>query len=201
MVKLLEQIGELGWGNAVICFVLIICIVVTGISGYRKLLSVLGLRSTKSIKEDETENRLNKMQKQIDAVNEKMKKYQTSLVGKQEEYHKQSIEIRSELKDGQDGLKEDIYSLKQLLQQFMGDQNKSTIAILRSSLWRLHKDFVSQGFVTPDGLKTFMEMGKTYESAGGDDIYHEKLLPEVEELDIHYPNGSIYNPEPKTEHI
>ena len=38
-----------------------------------------------------------------------------------------------------------------------------------------------------------MEMGKLYEAAGGDDIYHEKLLPEIEELEIHYPKGSIYS--------
>lgn len=46
--------------------------------------------------------------------------------------------------------------------------------------------------MTPDGLKTFRELGKVYESAGGDDIYHEKLQPEVLALDIKYPDGSIY---------
>ena len=58
---------------------------------------------------------------------------------------------------------------------------------------RRNKDFVSQGFVTPDGLKTFLEMGKLYEHCGGNDIYHSKLLPEVEALEIRYPDGSIYN--------
>ena len=197
MVELIEQIGRLGWGNAVLCFVLIVCVIVTGISGYRKLLSTLGLRSTKSIKEEQTEARFNNMQEQIDTINKKIKQYQADIVGKQEEYHAQSISIREDLISGQDSLKEGIQSLQQLLQQFMVEQNNSTVAMLRSSLWRLHKDFVTQGFVTPDGLKTFIEMGKTYEHAGGDDIYHEKLLPEVEALDIHYPNGSIYNPEVK----
>ena len=192
MIELLEQISELGWTNVIICFVLVVCVIVTVVSGYKKLLSTLGLRSEQSIKEEETENRLNEMQKQIDEVNRKVKKYQDSLVAKQEEYHEQSIEVRGELKEEQDTLKDDIHSLKQLLQQFIDDQNKSTVAQLRTSLWRLHKEFVAQEFVTPDGLKTFMEMGKVYEAAGGDDIYHEKLLPEVEELEIHYPNGSIY---------
>ena len=80
-----------------------------------------------------------------------------------------------------------------MLQDYMKIDNETTIAQFRSSLWRLHKDFTTQGFITPDGLKTFMEMGKVYERAGGDDIYHEKLLPEVEALEIHYPDGSIYN--------
>ena len=197
MVDLIEQMNGFGWGNVVLCFVLGICVIVTAVSGYKKLLSTLGLRSTQSIKDEQTEQRFIQMQTQIDALDTKIKEYQASIINKQEEYHQQSINIRDRLSDGQDGLKDDIHSLKKLLQQFMDDQNKSTVAILRSSLWRLHKEFITQGYVTPDGLKTFMEMGKTYEAAGGNDIYHEKLLPEVEELDIHYPNGSIYNPESK----
>lgn len=199
MIDLIEQMNSFGWGNVVLCFVLGICIIVTAVSGYKKLLSALGLRSVQSIKEEQTERRFVEMQEQIDAIDKKLRDYRDFIIDKQEEYHQQSISIRNRLNDGQDRLENNIHSLQELLQQFMGDHNKSTVAILRSSLWRLHKDFVAQGFVTPDGLKTFMEMGKTYEAAGGDDIYHEKLLPEVEELDIHYPNGSIYNP--YSEHI
>lgn len=195
MVELIEQVSDAGWDYALINFFLIICIIVTAVSGYRKLLTTLGLRSSKSIKEEEVDNKLLDLQSQIDGINRKVNDYQESIVGKQEEYHEQSITIRNQLNDGQHELKEDIHSVKSLLEEFMSSQNQSTVAMLRSSLWRLHKDFVAQEFVTPDGLKTFMEMGKVYEKAGGDDIYHEKLLPEVEALDIHYPNGSIYNPE------
>lgn len=194
MVGLIEQISKIGWSNVLIGFFLIICVIVTAVSGYKKILSVLGLRSTHSIRDEEIDRKLSCLQSQIDDIHTRAKQNQNSIIEKQEEYHQQSIKIRDKLNDGQYELKEDIHSLKQLLQQFMDEQNQSTVAMLRSSLWRLHKDFVTQGFVTPDGLKTFMEMGKTYENAGGNDIYHEKLLPEVEALDIHYPNGSIYNP-------
>lgn len=194
MIDLIQQVGEIGWENTIVSFFLVICVIVTLVSGYRKLLTTFGLRSTKSIQEEEFKNNLKQMQSQVDALDVKINQYQSSIVDKQEEYHKQSIAIRDNLDKKQDGLKTDIQSLTDMLQHFIEEQNKSTIAILRSSLWRLHKEFVSQKFVTPDGLKTFIEMGKTYENAGGDDIYHEKLLPEVEELDIHYPDGSIYNP-------
>lgn len=194
MIDLIQQVGEIGWENTIVSFFLVICVIVTLVSGYRKLLTTFGLRSTKSIQEEEFKNNLKQMQLQVDALDVKINQYQSSIVDKQEEYHKQSIAIRDNLDKKQDGLKTDIQSLTDMLQHFIEEQNKSTIAILRSSLWRLHKEFVSQKFVTPDGLKTFIEMGKTYENAGGDDIYHEKLLPEVEGLDIHYPDGSIYNP-------
>lgn len=80
-----------------------------------------------------------------------------------------------------------------MVSSYIEIQNDRTVASFRSSLWQMHKIFTAQGYITPDGLKTFMEMGKLYEAAGGDDIYHEKLLPEIEELEIHYPKGSIYS--------
>lgn len=193
MVDLIKQMEEIGWENIIISFSLIICVIVTAVSGYKKLLSTLGLRSEKSIQEAQLKDNMNSMQKQIDDLNKKVNDYQTSIIKKQEEYHQQSITIRDNLNKNQMDLKTDIQTLKDMLQEFIKEQNQSTVAILRSSLWRLHKEFVTQGFITPDGLKTFMEMGKVYESAGGDDIYHEKLLPEIEELSIHYPDGSIYN--------
>ncbi len=194
MVDLIKQIEDIGWGTAIICFFLIIYAIVTVVSGCKKILSVFGLHSNQSLKEKESERKISNLQEQIDHLDQKIKQTQNSIISKQEQYHEQSIDIRNKLKDGQDDLKEDIHSLRLLLEESMSNQNQTTVAMLRSSLWRFHKDFMAQGFVTPDGLKTFREMGKVYEKAGGDDIYHEKLLPEVEELEIRYPNGSIYNP-------
>ena len=79
-----------------------------------------------------------------------------------------------------------------MLQDYIKKDNKRTIATLRTTLWQLHKSFMNQGYVTPDGLKTFTELGKVYEDAGGNDIYHDKLVPEVLSLEIRYPDGSIY---------
>ena len=50
---------------------------------------------------------------------------------------------------------------------------------------------MAQGYITPDGLKTFLEMGKLYEKAGGNDIYHEKLLPDIESLEVRYTKDSV----------
>lgn len=193
MIDLIKQVNELGGWNVFVCFCLVLCIIVTAITGYKKILSVLGLRTEKSIKEDQTNEKINNLQSQIDDIYHKLDSYQDEITNKQEQYHNQSIDIRNNLVKSQDELKENLLSLKEMLQDYMKIDNETTIAQFRSSLWRLHKDFTTQGFITPDGLKTFMEMGKVYERAGGDDIYHEKLLPEVEALEIHYPDGSIYN--------
>ena len=59
-----------------------------------------------------------------------------------------------------------------------------TVATLRSQLYDLHSKFVEQGYIDKSGLKTFTELGSIYESAGGNDIYHDKLKPEVLSLPI-----------------
>ena len=65
-----------------------------------------------------------------------------------------------------------------LAQKEIKDKAK-TVATLRSQLYDLHSKFVKQGYIDKSGLKTFTELGSIYESAGGNDIYHDKLKPEV----------------------
>lgn len=59
-----------------------------------------------------------------------------------------------------------------------------TVATLRSQLYDLHSKFVEQEYIDKSGLKTFTELGSIYEAAGGNDIYHDKLKPEVMSLPI-----------------
>ena len=71
-----------------------------------------------------------------------------------------------------------------LAQKEIKDKAK-TVATLRTQLYDLHNKFVERGYIDKSGLKTFTERGSIYESAGGDDIYHDKLKPEVLALPIH----------------
>ena len=70
-----------------------------------------------------------------------------------------------------------------LAQKEIKDKAK-TVATLRSQLYDLHSKFVEQGYIDKSGLKTFTELGSIYEAAGGNDIYHDKLKPEVLSLPI-----------------
>ncbi len=72
----------------------------------------------------------------------------------------------------------------QLTEKERADKER-TVATLRNQLYGLHTKFSEKGYVDNSGLKTFTELGKIYEAAGGDDIYHEKLRPEVLALPIH----------------
>lgn len=62
--------------------------------------------------------------------------------------------------------------------------NEKTVATLRNQLYGLHEKFTNRDSIDTTGLKTFCELGKIYERAGGDDIYHDKLKPEIMKLSI-----------------
>lgn len=70
-----------------------------------------------------------------------------------------------------------------LIKKEIKDKEK-TVATLRGQLYGLHEKFVTKGYIDKSGLKTFIELGKIYEAAGGDDIYHDKLYPEIMALPI-----------------
>ena len=88
------------------------------------------------------------------------------------------------LEEKNDVIKEDVDNILSLLKEHIETDKKNTQATFRSSLYRMHSDFTSRGFITREGLKTFIECGKAYEEAGGDDIYHDKLKPEILDLEI-----------------
>lgn len=77
-----------------------------------------------------------------------------------------------------------IEDIKDALVQKEIKDNAKTVATLRNQLYDLHGKFMERGSIDKSGLKTFLELGKIYEDAGGDDVYHDKLKPEVMSLSI-----------------
>ena len=199
MINTIEQLDNIGWMTVITVIVLIITLLPQAVESWKKFLSTLGLISKKEIKQTAQEETIEDIKNDFENLKKEFEDYKREILDKQEVYHNQSIQIRDNLKCDQDELKnnqicilDDVKNLKDMFEQYMEIDNKRTIATLRTHLWRLHKDFTEQNFITPDGLKTFKEMGKVYEEAGGDDIYHDKLQPEVLSLEIRYPDGSIY---------
>ena len=192
MLELIDRAGAVGWGTVLAVIVLVVLLIPMAIESWNRFLKSLGLVKKKSLQEAQRE-------KEIEEIYKKIGHVQNDIVGKQAEYHEQSIKIRdglakdqAELREKQKEIQADVKDITAMLQDYIRKDNKKTIATLRTTLWQLHKGFMDQGYVTPDGLKTFTELGKVYEDAGGDDIYHEKLVPEVMSLEIRYPDGSIY---------
>lgn len=77
-----------------------------------------------------------------------------------------------------------IEDIKFRLDEREKQEKDRTVATLRNQLYDLHNKFIERKSIDRSGLKTFLELGKIYEDAGGDDIYHDKLKPEVMNLPI-----------------
>lgn len=192
MLESIDRASAIGWGTVIAVIALVIFLVPLAVESWNHFLKSLGLVKRKSLQEAQREKEIAEIYKKIGHV-------QDDIVGKQAEYHEQSIKIRdglakdqAELREKQQEIQAAVKDITAMLQDYIRKDNKKTIATLRTTLWQLHKGFMDQGYVTPDGLKTFTELGKVYEDAGGDDIYHDKLVPEVMSLEIRYPDGSIY---------
>ena len=192
MLELIDRASAIGLGTIVVVIALAVLLIPLAAESWNRLLKSLGLVKTKSLQEAQREKEISEIYNKIDCV-------QKDIVGKQNQYHEQSITIREaldqkqiEMQKKQEELRKDVKHMSDMLQEYIRKDNKRTIATLRTTLWQLHKSFVDQGYVTPDSLKTFKELGKVYEEAGGNDIYHDKLEPEILSLEIRYPDGSIY---------
>lgn len=192
-IEAIKQIHAFGEYNALLVAIYVVVLFTLGKAGINKLIEIWGIETKSSLYKKAQEERIATLEQAVKDLTEELDNREDNLYQKQKDYHEQSIQIRNELKKNQEGLSTQISDLSQMMSSFIDTQNDRTVASFRSSLWRMHKDFTNQGYVTPDGLKTFMEMGKLYEASGGNDVYHEKLLPEVESLEIHYPDGSIYS--------
>lgn len=184
MISLLNELNTEGWFTVLLCIVLVLLLIVEVTKLRKGVMESLDLKSGKELRENALNERLDRLENKINSVED-------SFSQSQEKYHNQSIEIRNHLQENQEGLSNQITELSQMMNNFIETSNKCTVASFRSSLWRMHRDFTSQGYVTSDGLKTFLEMGKLYEAVGGDDIYHEILLPDVESLEIKYHKDSV----------
>lgn len=192
-IEAIKQIHAFGEYNALLVAIYVVVLFTLGKAGINKLIEIWGIETKASLYKKAQEERIETLEQTVKDLTKELDNRDDKLYQKQKGYHEQSIQIRNELKKNQEGLSTQISDLSQMMSSFIDTQNDRTVASFRSSLWRMHKDFTNQGYVTPDGLKTFMEMGKLYEASGGNDVYHEKLLPEVESLEIHYPDGSIYS--------
>ena len=150
-----NQFLNYNWGYVFFGLILLIVVVVFILDKVDGLLNRFGITTKKQIEKEKNLERIVKLEQHDKWQYEKL------------------AEISSNISD-----------IKTMLIKGNEEQKATTVATCRSTLYRLHNDFVTQQFVTKEGLKTFTEIGKIYENAGGNDIYHSKLYPEVMSLQI-----------------
>lgn len=144
----------------------------------------------------------------VDEMNEKMriisqkvhetKQEQKDFFNDQLKYKQQSQELRDKLEQRYDvainrsnqafdeikKTLEVIQSMQESQAKYEERDRERSIVVLRSSIWGLYNEFMSQGYTTQAGLEVFIETCDLYERDGGNGVVANKLKPEVLELPI-----------------
>jgi len=78
----------------------------------------------------------------------------------------------------------DVKEIRKLLENHIIEDKGNFVASARSTLYRLHEEYIRQKCVTPEQLRVFNDLCARYTKCGGNDIVHDKLAPEVMKLPI-----------------
>lgn len=154
-----QELFNIDWKTMIMSIIIVVSALVVAKEFNDKFIKLFGIETQKMKRERE-------QTEEITAINKKLEE----IYKKQEMQTQKSINAELRI----DSKVEEISALLSSL----------TVASMRSTLWRIHTESTERGCITQEGLKTFTECGKLYEEAGGDDIYHEKLHPDVMALPI-----------------
>lgn len=127
-----EQLSaSFSFSDVVLILLLFGGLILAVVKGGKELLKVLGLESTRELKEESVDFKL----KELDAkINEKYNELNCRIDGfydKQKEYHNESISIRSGLSDKQEEIVSTLCSITELLNEMKEEQRDEKIQRMR----------------------------------------------------------------------
>ena len=118
MVSILEKINDFGASVVLLCFILVLLIIVNFDDLIKKVKKTLGLVDIDEIKEREFIERIEKLEKRIEAVDKKVDDTSGMYNNKLEGFHQQSIKIRGDLADDIVEVKNTQDEIKDVLKDF-----------------------------------------------------------------------------------
>ncbi len=95
---------------------------------------------------------------------------------------------------------EDVKQIRIMLGTHIEEDKGNFVASARSTLYRLHEEYMGQKYVTPEQLRVFKDLTSRYTKSGGNDIVHDKLEPEVMALPIRHSLCEAYDYNDYDEH-
>ena len=157
---------NVGWGEFCMIVLLLICAAPAIWEKVSKFIGLFGFETKWSLAKKEQDNKSVELADRVNQIEERLS---------------YSIE-QSIIHDKR--LEEKLDELTARMQEHNKIDDERTVASFRSKIYRLHGEFMTKGYVTKSGLKTFAECVGIYTLAGGNDIVHDKLEKEVLELPI-----------------
>ena len=159
VIKAFQELLNADFRQLIIAIVGIMVAMVVIKKFWEEFLNIFNIETPAKKKEKERKEELNQIKCQLDYLKQ------------------QQEEIKAKSESSDKRMEEKIDKIEDLM-------NSHIIATMRSTLWRIYSESMRQGYISREGLKTFTECGKVYEKSGGDDIYHEKLHPEIMNLEV-----------------
>ncbi len=162
-IQAFEELFKADWRQLLLAMAVVLVAVVVLKKFYNETIGLFGIETSSMKKEREHKKEIEDIKTEMD------------------EFRERQAEAITVSNENDARLNKEVSDIKQLLTSHI-------VASMRSTLWRIHNEACKQGYITREGLKTFMECGNLYVAAGGDDIYHDKLHPEVIALPVHDDN-------------
>lgn len=178
MISAFKDLIATNIGVVLLGIVIILVIFVEFLKIVKYIKDYFGIKTKQDTQREETEERENDLETRLD-----------NLEGNLNELKANQETIKNESIAGDKELSGKIDELKEILLEDKKRSDAQIVASFREKLYSLHRELTAQGWIDLEGLKTITELGKIYEDAGGDDIWHDRLKPELLALPIKQNNN------------
>lgn len=114
-IDAIKQVHEIGEINVLLSLLYIAIIIIALYTIGKKIMEVLGLETKASLYKKAQEQKIIDLEREVKLLSEEVENRENNLYQKQKGYHEQSIQIRDELKENQEGLKNSLKEIKALI--------------------------------------------------------------------------------------
>lgn len=181
MIEYINRVNEIGFSTFLICIVLAALIVIGAKELGSKVLTSLGLRTTKSIEKEKLIERLNDMQKEIDT-------FKTNRIHDRE----QSFEIQEQLTERQERIDNSLIDIKDIvnnlvvtIQDMQEKSDSKDRAKLKDRISQSYRFYHKEQKWTSMDKESFNDLIRSYEAAGGKNSFvHSTCEPESETWEV-----------------
>lgn len=114
-IEAIKQIHAFGEYNALLVAIYVVVLFTLGKTGINKLIEIWGIETKSSLYKKAQEERIETLERAVKDLTKELDNREDNLYQKQKGYHEQSIQIRNDLKENQESLKNGLDEIKHLI--------------------------------------------------------------------------------------
>ena len=183
MISAFEELSNLGWGNVVLAFLLLLVLAVALIQGFNFICDYFGIETKRSLKEKKRDEDIDNLKKEIIALKERANKHETDRVHDRE----QSFQIQNHWTELIGKMTEKQDQIIERVDALAAQTRKYELDDIRENLLQAYRYYTSPT-INPKRAWTameahaFWEQFSNYEDRGGNGYMHDTVKPEMNKL-------------------